>query len=353
MGSYDVTCNISHLPIQGGDAVRVVFLQRNQTSMDPANDMALDHGDNSRERCYATDFWFPKNIPIKAKYYDYGQVDHVEEGIVYDLFMEQLNSTLIEIPQGPNQYHDPAATKGMDWDRLWDVTTEGRLRVKGWHRKAVPVCAVMIREDVFQAMLALNPVQIHVKIDESIEEYRANNYHYVSPDVAYCFEEIRVVFNKLLAKPEDRYFDMEFTDWEVERLWLDGSARAGKDSLCFYFQTIVKKARAEGWTFEHPEVQKVLKGLAEMKVINDLYSDLRKTWHPGTGQGSQSVEYEFTARYHHAMAVIGYRAENNWNERCDNYRQMDGEEPTLVKANRLDEAAFLATLEPTLPSNKD
>ena len=87
MGSWHATCNLSQLPITPGTKVRVLFLGRCPYSMDPGNEMQLSSGDNSKERCYSTDFWYPRTIPIKAVYDDYGRVTGIDEtSLSYQFF---------------------------------------------------------------------------------------------------------------------------------------------------------------------------------------------------------------------------------------------------------------------------
>ena len=344
MGSFDVTCNISHLPITNGDKVRVLFLGKNSGAMDPANPLALTGGDNSRERCYSTDFWYPRNVPIRAAYYDYGQVKDVEEGIVRDFTMAQLDRELVEMPLGENEYHDPAVSKGMDWDTMWDCAQEGRLRGhKNYHGVATPICVVMIREDVWQAMLALDPGQSYEFLDEEVD---GKKYRYVSRTVEYIKEKISTAFvESLNAEPPFIYRE------HTRELWLAGNSHSGDSGLEYFFRQIVDRSRKNGWTLETPEVQVVIQGMAEMKCVSDHYTTLRKTWHPGTGQGSQDVEFEATARYHHAMALIGYRAAKQANIRHDSWEDYENRIPKPIV--ELDPVSYMTALEPSLPSNID
>jgi hypothetical protein len=57
---------------------------------------------------------------------------------------------------------------------------------------------------------------------------------------------------------------------------------------------------------DSPELTELVTKLAELAYVCSLYGTLRRTWHPGTGCGSQSTEYEVTAQFHESMANIGY-----------------------------------------------
>lgn len=361
MGSYEVTCNISQLPITGGTPVRVLFLGKCPYSMDDTNEAALGEGNNSREGCYSTDFWYPRMVPLKAEYYDYGQVQKVEGGLNQILFWEQLVKDLWKVDQGPNPFHDPASSHNMDWDRMWDVVTEGRLRIKRKHvsredgHKATPVCAVMIREDAWQAMLALeNPWK---------DCGRRDGYRPVSLTLKYYKAKITEVAKEVLATPvsdwEREYMERnpDFQSFRyslLQDLFLDSNNPAGALGLEFYFKSLIEAVEVGEYTLECPEIQDMFQRIAEVQHVKNLYSALRRTWHPGTGQGSQSVEFLAEAQFHHAMAMIGYRAADQerkqrakWDREVDENNNIIPPKPV----ERMDGDAFLACLQ--LPEETD
>lgn len=353
MGSYHTTCNISQLPIVPGDPVRVLFLGKCPYSMDPRNPQAIGEGSNSREGCYPTDFWYPRTVPLKAKYDDYGRVRDVEKGLGQDIFWEQLQDDIYEVDAGENRFHDPASSKKMDWDQMWWVVEEGRLRTKRVYpdehnHVAVPVCAVMIREDVWQAMLALkNPFEGH--------EYVNGKYEY-SPLTLDFYKSIMLkAINKVLSKP--------MSDWEkkyaletgssrfrysmhFQGLFLDHNNPAGTNGYEFYLQRLIEKIEAGLLTLDSPEAKDLIHSIAEIQHVKGMFTALRKTWHPGTGRGSQNSEYETNAQFHHAMALIGYRAAEKMNEDYARWNDEEDEHgnPIVATVNRLDPDAFLNSL---------
>lgn len=361
MGSYDVTCNISQLPITGGTPVRVLFLGRCPYSMDPQNEAALGSGDNGREGCYSTSFWYPRMVPLKAKYYDYGQVTNVEDGLNQLLFWEQLGKDLWKVDQGPNPYHDPASSHNMDWDKMWDVVTEGRLRIKNQYArddgfKAVPVCAVMIREDVWQALLALqNPWKGYSRRD---------SYKLVALTLDYYKSQMTEAIKTILAVPLtewDHEYAKTHPDYRpfryysaFQELFLDNNNPAGALGLEFYLRGLIDAIEAGEYTLESPEIQEMIERIAEVQHVKSMYSALRRTWFPGTGQGSQANEFLAEAQFHHAMAMIGYKTTDQdlkrraeWDPEVDENDNVIPPKP----AERLDEKALLDGLR--LPEDND
>ena len=115
MGSFAYTCCVSGLPIEAGDAVRYLLLTQN-----PYQDEHV---------CYSHGFWYPRTVPLKAVYNDYGSVEDVEEGPSRDVWMEAFHKDLVEKGVGDNQVHDVAIMKDSTFDQLLEAVWERRVYV--------------------------------------------------------------------------------------------------------------------------------------------------------------------------------------------------------------------------------
>lgn len=284
--------------------------------MDPPNEMRLGEGSNSRERCYPTDFWYPRTVPLKAVYYDYGDVNEVEDGLALDLFWKQLKADILAVEAGKNSYHEPASNLDMVWSQMWWVAREGRLRVNGAHGRidygdgesildryenskpskpeALPVCVVLIREDVYQSMLKLS-LDGEFMYDSESKTTKALTLEYL-------FNRVRDAL-----QPKSKYYSKELARAEMVR-----NAGLGNINppftlgLDFYLDAAAEMVETGKVAADSPEMEMLLQQIAEIAFINLIFSSIRKTWHPGTGCGSQSANYEITAQFHEAMANIGY-----------------------------------------------
>lgn len=118
MGSFDLTCCISGLPIRGGDAVMYLLLTENP------------YAEGRGAGCYITDRWFPRTLPLRATYNDYGSVEDVEAGPMQEVWLKALEVDLDEVGVGDNAYHDVATWRGMSFDHMLEAVLEGRLRVR-------------------------------------------------------------------------------------------------------------------------------------------------------------------------------------------------------------------------------
>ncbi len=114
MGSFSYACAVSGLPIESGDPVRCMLLTRNRFHPD---------GENTS---HISDIWFPRVLPIKAKYNDYGSIEGYKEDPTW---LESFKYDLFEQGFGDNTCHDTPTRKSMGFKDLLDSLQEGRVKV--------------------------------------------------------------------------------------------------------------------------------------------------------------------------------------------------------------------------------
>lgn len=116
MGSFDFTCCVSGLPIHAGDDVVWFMLTEN-----PYDDSLV---------CYMHDMWFPRSLPIRGKYNDYGSIEGYDAASpsVYAA-VEGLNNDMIERGWGDNKCHDVPTVRGMSFEHVLEAIWEKRLLV--------------------------------------------------------------------------------------------------------------------------------------------------------------------------------------------------------------------------------
>lgn len=342
MGSWNATCNISQLPIMPGDKVRVLFLARCPYSMDAPNELALGReGKNSCEGVESTSFWHPRTVPLKATYDDSGDVTNVDgTSLSYSLFEKQLREDLIDTPEGENQYHDPAMSKSpehMAWGHMWWVATEGRLRINGMYghftypdgyvgpdgkmregvpskARALPVCPVLIREDVYQAMIQGPMLEKTYEPESGVWDSNAKHV-YKTVDVPYFKEKLEASFERLMElqskldqehltpsqKIRESLLSMRM---ERENCTLQRMSPPFSLGITFYFEELVRDIQAGKISKDDPRVDTLFTQIAEIELVMQLMSALRKTWHPGTGCGSQGSEWGQSYVFYAKMAKI-------------------------------------------------
>lgn len=120
MGSFNEICALSGLQIQPGTKVKCVFLTRNPY---------VDAGNKFAQRgCYHYDQWFLRTIPIDGVYDDYGRATF-EDNYVVKLIEQQFAKDVVQTPWGCNQYHQHGTFENPSIDQLFELASQGRLRV--------------------------------------------------------------------------------------------------------------------------------------------------------------------------------------------------------------------------------
>ena len=307
MGSYNPTCNLSGLPITYNTPVRWLLLAKNQSQMDSKEDTCSN--DRVGEQVYATDFWYPWSIPIRAVSNDRAEIRSMEQGLAVDFLFDTLKRELVELPLGENEYHQPATTKDLTWDSLLDFAECGRLRIqahrwfpaKDTQHSVIPVCDVMIREDVWQAMLALydNSEKFsydRLHNDQNLKEVLVRAVKKSAESKALA-ERLKTAVGKLNVQDLD-------IDSETFNLYRYGYKDCFPVTATGVVNVIpwVEDREAAGAPPE--EISNLLDKVVELWKVMRVVSSLRKTWHPGTGRGSQAEEFLLCEHYYKAMATI-------------------------------------------------
>lgn len=126
MGSFNFICGFSGFPITPGEQVRVLLLTQNP------------YHQKTGITCYSYDHWFPRTLPIKALYDDYGSVRHPNDtknkgidwtGLDGDLWRKAFEIDLVIRGVGSNEYHDVAVKQGMTIHEYLDACYEDRVSV--------------------------------------------------------------------------------------------------------------------------------------------------------------------------------------------------------------------------------
>lgn len=119
MGSFNATCIVSGLAIQGGDEVRFLTLAR-----------SAFHPDGNDHVNYVGGRWQIHGVPIRAVYDDYGSVEDVEENLTSRIFFEALKRGAVEKGVGDNTVHDVEVRGDMDQKGWLKALWEGRVFVE-------------------------------------------------------------------------------------------------------------------------------------------------------------------------------------------------------------------------------
>ena len=159
MGSFDLTCAVSGLPIHAGANVRYILLQQNPY---------LGPRGVTSKACHADDVWMPRTPPLFAKYNDYGSIERYDEkSIAAWTIVEGLRHDMLEQGVGRNTFHDVATHRRMSLASTLRAVQEDRLAVEMLYaedkdrRKESPdlygpkaIAQALILDSVWEALLA-------------------------------------------------------------------------------------------------------------------------------------------------------------------------------------------------------
>lgn len=301
MGSWNATCQISQLPIEYGTPVRFLLLVKNNFAMDGfqskfnslySKNQEYGLQPNSRaakECCLSSDFWQPDFVPIRASYNSYGTVEDFDtSSLAWELWQEKINERLIELKGGPDPIHDLVVKKNMKLEQLLFALRNGRLHFRDLHTEngMLPVCQTMIREDVYQEFLKL---KLSAKISQKamyrdalkiFAKENIDKMEFLEPG-----EKGRIF--SLLTTPAASNIENTFS---CMLHWREGQ----------YFVDYINSGRST----EDKKFKKFLKDIVEFYYVCSVFSCLRKTWHPGSGCGSQDFEIELSQDYFQKMASL-------------------------------------------------
>lgn len=125
MGCWNETCALSGLPILAGEEVYFIVLTKNPYK---------EH--EARTGVYIGDFWFPRTMPILARYNDYGNIEDwtPEEQPFIDGILEGFRKDLIQSEASDRDeiLSIPARKiKNLTWEVLLEWLQEGHVRIDG------------------------------------------------------------------------------------------------------------------------------------------------------------------------------------------------------------------------------
>lgn len=309
MGSFNQTCALSGLPITSGTPLRwLLLIQR------PYKD-----NDTIAPGCY----YLPRATPLRVKYDDCGEVYPLDEAtqgkefektLIYPYWIQQFQTDLVELEQGENQYHEPAATKDLTLDHLQWLLHEGRLQVSieeasSHANEQTHIVRSYIREDVWQAALDL--------VDKFIKE---DDYWPKKTCTLKAYKEnfLKLVEDFTAEQREDRYFDKEYPLYRYNMInrkkyhpldFLAGGGYAGGIAFPFYrgireqSQWMLHKLYKKEWSLDDPQVKELFLDLAETYLIHSFLSYINQPWQQSL-YGSQESQWSLQSKFHKKLSLI-------------------------------------------------
>ena len=282
MGCWNKTCGLTNLPIICGEQTYVFVLERAKEIHD---------------HCYSTHLYRPLLLPFVSTYNDYGGGED-SNGVAFAAIMDGIKKYLVEMPVGENQYHDIAISRD-EWgeELFFDAVHEHRLRINYYHHGEVETDFVMMRKDVVDDLAESYEFEEYLGEGKGTCGYKNCYTRYRFVDVANDVDAFLDATLRIMKEQEWRWprVDMiayQFLESEGVQnrvaKWLrhDSSYRFSNivPAREYIMELLMSGDRnaARELMIEH------LKGM----FVNTFMEMTRKSWIPGSQEGSQRQEYE-------------------------------------------------------------
>jgi hypothetical protein len=313
MGCWNKTCGLTTLPIMSGERTYVFVLERVKE--------ITDH-------CYSTHLYSPLLLPFESTYNDYGGGED-SGGPAFQLIMDAIKRQLVEMPVGENQYHDIAVSREAWGEELFfESIHEDRLRVNYRHDGGSEVSFVMMRKDVIDDLLETYEFEEYVGEGKGTRGYK-NSYE------RYRFADLVAGIDPLLDAAERI---MKEEKWGWPRL----------DMVVFrYLEEPNTKNRAAAWlrndeSYRYSSIVMVRSHIVELlkqgdretarelliehlkaMFVNTFMEITRKSWIPGSNEGSQQEDFK---PYRALISAMNKAMDARDSRYAEEYGDDDGDE---------------------------
>lgn len=282
---------ISGLPIGGGERVRTVLIKRSGTN------------NGAGILCHPFSGWSPVSPPLPGKYDDYGQCEF-DKGYkeVLDFTLKALNNVHVPVEQGENEYHDIAIPDLLSEQNLKEGLRTGRILLKNSYPPGTtsPMTAVFIREDVWNALLSIEPPESEWNKSRTYKDTQKmahdwfRPWHGVAPHSERCLR-LRIKFDL-----SGFHFPGLFSSEGY-------SAIIRQEFLLTMRENLMKNV----WNPENPTFKLLLQGFVELAWVGDMMYAPMRAWHPVATSGQDHDLAACKVFYEKILAVTTER----WRER--------------------------------------
>lgn len=288
MGCWCETDGVTQMPIRAGDKIRVFVL-------------AYQGSPEGGGQCYNNEVWAPIGPPIQGTYDDYGGVENIVKSPDNKLLLEKIKSNWVEFE---DEYDKVPPIKKMKLEEALHYIERDNAKLKNYKGEEVPYGIMMVHEDIYQAMIAYNPIDAHHYWDEKKWVYMPQNDS-LKMEVFDWYESVSKRY-KSAAILGDQYTGL-MLDISDGRLFSDYRENSHK----LYKKPLVEMIKKKV-PITDPEVQRILNVCLEQLKFGRSMSAARKQWQPQSGKGSQQNEtaiYKLLAKTTIAMADAWQKAD--------------------------------------------
>lgn len=294
MGCWSGTCFLSHLPIESGDKIKIIFLKKNRYGGSFTNNTGVSNPDT---------FFKPIYFPISGKYDDYGGIECVENDLISEagllLFKHEIGAQNSQTLFTESRQKDLSE---WSWENAWRSLERG---IGKFHLDSEDediefgqdLIGIMIRQDVWEAVVKIQLDTEYGWSGEILSSYLDNLWLEIWKDMNdrwMKFENYDKFFHFYTSKVLFRHFYNDLFSKDKLRDDKLDSILTGKE---VFNLDIFQK-----YTFE-------------MYAINSHLMDTRRIWGwSGSGSGSQSTNWKTYQKIYQIYSDISKEAEKKYEE---------------------------------------
>ena len=253
----------------------------------------MENNLDREDLCYSTAFWSPFLLPFTAKYNGVGGGTNSSTNIKCTL--QALRDRLVEMPQGPNEYHDVEVTAAkLDEDLFYNAVHEQRLFISDWQSRKVAVNFSMIKSSAVDYLCANWVISDYVGAGLGT---RGDDNEYVEWTWAAIEEEVSKLFDTVLRWYNTGLWRGADTHWLSA--YLNGREAPGLVTRLLHLAgdydysrlanplRIVEAVGRESRSVAHTLVLDAVRAA----YIASFMGSTRKLWTPGGNEGSTTYDF--------------------------------------------------------------
>ena len=296
MGSWNGTCFLSHLPIEHGDKIKIIFLRKN---------VYVDSYTNNVGVCYADHFFKPLYFPISGEYDDYGGIENIELNIIskqLDLFKNEIGAK-----NSQTIFTDTVFMKSLEpwtWENIWRSLERGigKFYLENEDEEiefGKDIIGIMIRQDVWDAVINVQMEADYGWTNENLTSFLTKLWQKIEEDDADTQKWLKFdSFDKLFNFYSSGVFFRDFYDI------IFGKDKLRDDKL----ETLLNGK-------EVFDLDIFKKCAFEMFAISAHLTDTRRIWGwSGSGSGGQSTNWKTYQKLYQVYSDISKEAERKYED---------------------------------------
>ncbi len=292
MGIWNATCGISHLPIQGDEPCRLLFL---------VESIRQERGDGGFTG--TEDLWTPFSLPIPGLYDENGCLKDAGPDWYIQVFIDQVRSLMVEM-EAQNEFDEPVSKDDLDLDTIIRHVYNGKMALDAGEQGLLHLGLVFIREDIYEALGAGPFIDGNQYIEAEIVQKNEKETIAHEMTVTKLIAQATMLKEMAETQPSPPPEEDENEDGDAPVSLLDTASEtlmnlqnykrliSGVNDGTPAFEPVrteLARKVLEGVDIEDDSVRWGVHEIAKLRLVRWHMKALRRAWMPQPGNGSQST----------------------------------------------------------------